>query len=428
MGSRRESGSLTPRPTTWCVALLLLIAAFTVVVHARPVLTLCLVGALLGAFLVDLWILTHATVSFTRSAPTSLPRGTARDVEMSLVTTARVVRLRHVGHPNISLAPSESSGNTLSMVVTGVRRGRMSWGPCVARLAGPLSLCTMDRRGSVPGELQIIPDLPRARRLVLQRRLGRAGGEVATARRRGIGTEFETIRDYDDNDDVRHINWMATSRANRPMTNVYRVDENRDLICLVDAGRVMATTLANATRLDGALDAVCALAAAADDAGDRVGVLAFRDTILRSMPPRHRGAREVVETIFDLDAEEVESNYTRAFTAVATRKRSIVAIATDIGDTAASRELLDALPVLAARHAVILVSQRDDELTGVGREAPRDYADVVRASLRLEEDAAHARLVSRIRMMGVIVIDAPADRIAGECLRAYATMKSRAVA
>ena len=58
-------------------------------------------------------------------------------------------------------------------------------------------------------------------------------------RRMGIGTEFESVRDYDENDDVRFVNWMATSRCGRPMTNQFRVDENRDLVCLVDAGRLM---------------------------------------------------------------------------------------------------------------------------------------------------------------------------------------------
>ena len=53
----------------------------------------------------------------------------------------------------------------------------------------------------------------------------------------------------------RQINWMASSRVGRPMSNQYRIDENRDLVCLVDSGRLMAAPLGTATRMDIALDA-----------------------------------------------------------------------------------------------------------------------------------------------------------------------------
>ena len=48
----------------------------------------------------------------------------------------------------------------------------------------------------------------------------------------------------------------ATARVGRPMSNQYRIDENRDLICLVDTGRLMAAPIGSATRMDIALDAL----------------------------------------------------------------------------------------------------------------------------------------------------------------------------
>ena len=151
--------------------------------------------------------------------------------------------------------------------------------------------------------------------MALARRSARSAEEGRTRARLGLGTEFETVREYSPDDDVRQINWMATSRVGRPMSNQYRVDENRDLLCMVDGGRLMAAPLAGGTRLDVALDAVAALAVAADDAGDRVGAMAFDSAVRRVLAPRRRGAEAVVRALYDLEPVTEESAYEQAFQA-----------------------------------------------------------------------------------------------------------------
>ena len=44
-------------------------------------------------------------------------------------------------------------------------------------------------------------------------------------------------------DDMRQVNWRATERLGRPMSNQYRVERDRDVVCLVDCGRLMAAPL-----------------------------------------------------------------------------------------------------------------------------------------------------------------------------------------
>ena len=56
----------------------------------------------------------------------------------------------------------------------------------------------------------------------------------------GLGTDFESVRDYTPDDDIRQLNWRATARVGRPMSNQYRLERDRDVVCLVDCGRLMA--------------------------------------------------------------------------------------------------------------------------------------------------------------------------------------------
>jgi uncharacterized protein (DUF58 family) len=272
----------------------------------------------------------------------------------------------------------------------------------------------------------VFPDLPKARRLAAARRQGRSTDEGRIRSRLGIGTELESIRDYSPDDDVRQINWVASARTGRPMSNQYRVEENRDLVCVVDTGRLMASPVGQLTRLDVALDAVATLAVAAEDAGDRVGALSFAAAVSRQLSPRRRGAESVVRTLFDLEPTEVESDYDRAFIALGRHKRALIALFTDLVDESASRSLLAACPVLARHHAVLIASCRDPDLAAAVADPPGDVRDVLRSAVALDLLESRQRASSLLRSMGATVVEATADKLGPACVHAYLMLKQRA--
>jgi len=311
-------------------------------------------------------------------------------------------------------------------LLLGRHRGTHQMAPGVLRVGGPLGLASCDHAGGESVEVTVMPDLPRARRLADARRRGRTGEAGRVRTHLGMGTEFESIRDYTPDDDIRHVNWVATGRAGRPMANQFRLDENREVLCVVDTGRLMASPVGDLTRLDVALDAMTVLAVAAEDSGDRVGGMAFDSRVSRQLAPRRRGAESLVRGFFDIEPSEVESDYERAFTAVGRHRRAMVALFTDIVDASASRSLLDASPVLARHHTVLVASCRDPDLTAAVRSRPEQVKDVVRAAVALELLRAHDESVARLRAMGVTVVSASAPQLGPACARAYLRLKQRA--
>ena len=122
-----------------------------------------------------------------------------------------------------------------------MRRGRHSSGRALRERRARSGLARWHHRAGAPAELLVYPDLPMARRLALRLRQGRAA--PAGRLRRGplgLGTDFESIRDYSPDDDIRQVNWRASARLGRPMSNQYRVEQDRDVVCLLDSGRLMA--------------------------------------------------------------------------------------------------------------------------------------------------------------------------------------------
>ena len=151
-----------------------------------------------------------------------------------------------------------------------------------------------------PAEVSVYPDLASARRLALSVRRGQFREQGVSARGPlGLGTDFELVRDYLPDDDVRQVNWRATARLGRPMSNQYRVEQDRDLVLLLDAGRLAAAALPVAaaearprgTVLDATLDALAAVALVADAVGDRCGAIAFDREVRGGAAPAARGRR-----------------------------------------------------------------------------------------------------------------------------------------
>ncbi len=274
----------------------------------------------------------------------------------------------------------------------------------------------------------VYPDVVAAQRIVIALRRGQFRDPGLRARGPlGLGTEFESIRDYLPDDDVRQINWTATDRVGRPMSNVYRVEQDRDIVCLLDAGRLMTAPLdTRTTRLDAAVDAVTAVALVADELGDRCGVTVFDAALRSQLRPRRRGGQAVVRAILDAEPTSVDSDYDLAFRSVSGGKRSLILVFTDLVDTAAARSLVASVPVLTRRHAVIVASVRDPDLDAALRHEPATTHDVYASAVAIEVLDERQRVASRLEHAGARVVDAPAAMLGEACVRAYLQLKARA--
>jgi uncharacterized protein (DUF58 family) len=209
------------------------------------------------------------------------------------------------------------------------------------------------------------------------------------------------------------------------MSNQYRVEHDRDVVCVVDTGRLMAAPLGDRTRLDAALDALAAVAAVADEAGDRCGVVAFADDVRRRVPPRRRGSRAVLHAVFDLEPLPVDSDYELAFRTIADAKRAFMLVLTDLLEEAAARPLLEAMPVLR-RHSVAVASAADPDLDAVIAREPKRPREVYAAAVALEVLAARRRVAAQLRRAGADVVEASPSQLGAACVRAYLKAKARA--
>lgn len=404
---------------------LLLVGAGLLALPAGGAFALLIASAILAAFAVDA-TLARKTPIVRRTVPSIVARGVGSplSVEGSPRGAGRL-RVRQPQVPDIVVDPAEAYDGLDARIVAS-RRGRHSLPAVAARVDGPLGLASWYREGRAPVDVLVYPDVPAARRIALAVRRGRFGNEGRRTRGPlGLGTDFESIRDYVPDDDVRRVNWRASQRSGRPMTNQYRIEQDRDVVCVVDCGRLMAAPLGDRTRLDAALDAVTAVALVADEVGDRVGVVAFDGEVRRQLPPRRSGGDAVVRAIFDLEPSTADADYERAFRLVGS-KRSFVLVVTDLLEEAAAQPLVDAVPVLARRHVVVVAGATDPDLERIVAGAAASPADVFAAAVALDVLDARCRVTALLRHADAVVIEAPPDGLSTACVAAYLTAKARA--
>jgi uncharacterized protein (DUF58 family) len=419
---------LAVAPITVTVRAAALFAACALLALLQPTFALFAAIAVAAAFVVDA-IMSRRKPVVHRRVPGVLARGVPAELALEAAPAplgAGALRLRQPLVPDVAVDPPESD-DRLDASVRARQRGRHALPPPATRMRGPLGLAAWYRRGDELAEVLVYPDLPAAWRLVLAVRQGRFRDPGRLTRGPlGLGTDFESIRDYLPDDDIRQVNWRATARLGRPMSNQYRVEQDRDVVCLLDVGRLMAAPLGDRTRLDVTVDTATAVALVADEVGDRAGVIAFDDRVRRRLPPARGGGDAVVRAVFDLEPSTVDSDYELAFRAVGSGKRAFVLVLTDLLEEAAAQPLVDAMPVLARRHAVVVASVADPDLEQLVRTRPSAPADVYGAAVALDVLDARARVAAQLRRAGGDVVEAPPDLLPNACVGAYLRAKARA--
>jgi uncharacterized protein (DUF58 family) len=406
----------------------LILAAIAVAALFVPVALAAAAALVLAAFaFADAWTVRVAPGA-VRRAPAMLSRGVPVALEVDLVARDRTVLLRQPATPELQIAGGRGA-DRLRAELCGRRRGRHTLPGLASASVGPLGLARVGHPQREAQEIAVYPDVVGARALLARRRRALAGNPGRLARGPlGLGTDFESVREYTPDDDIRQLNWTATARLGRPMSNQYRLERDRELTCLIDCGRLMSAPLGEQTMLDAMLDAVTVLALAADELGDRCGALAFDAEVRRAVTPGRRGGRQVVDALFDLQPRPVDTDFEAAFIRVGRARRGLIVVFTDLVDEAAARSLRTGVPMLAPRHEVIVASATDPVLADAADRGTRDDAGALeRAAARVAADVLDTRaaVAQGLRRAGATVLEAPAAQLPARCLEAYLRLKSR---
>jgi uncharacterized protein (DUF58 family) len=324
--------------------------------------------------------------------------------------------------------PARGVGSTRTKL-TPTRRGRFSPQDLVVRTAGPLQLIYKQQRRQHTTRLRVLPVFRSAKEAELSLHKARVlEVGLRSARGRGGGTEFDSLRELSPDDETRRIDWAATARSNRPIVRTFRSEQNQTVLCLLDAGRVMAGRVEGVPRLEHAMDGAMLLAELATGLGDRMGLVAFDQTVHTTVDPSNRRSQRstVTEAVFDLQPALAESNYRELVTHVMARyrRRTFLVLVTELVEEVVEEFLLPVLPLLMRTHLVVVAAVRDPDVDRWMTETTPDEDGAFLRAAALGASESRARVAARLRAKGAIVIDAEPSKFAAALGDAYLDAKA----
>jgi uncharacterized protein (DUF58 family) len=321
-----------------------------------------------------------------------------------------------------------ANSQTMTYTVHPYQRGEYEWQGIQVRQLSKWGLAWHQWRVDTAQTVAVYPDLVGLKSLSIKLAL-QSTGAMRQARKRGIGTEFSELRDYNIGDDPRSIDWKATARRNRPLIRVLEPEQEQTVIILLDRGRLMTANIQGYKRFDFGLNATLSLALTAIQRGDRVGVGVF-DRYLTTWIPPQQGQNHfarILDRVSRIQPELLEPDYLGAVTTILKQqsRRALVVVITDIIDDIASAELLTALGRLTPRYLPFCVTLRDPQVDvrahHLAADIPGAYTQAVAIDLIHQRELAFANL----KRKGVLVLDAPATQISDRLVDRYVQIKSR---
>ncbi len=320
-------------------------------------------------------------------------------------------------------------------------RGDASTGAVYIRYASPLGLVERWAMAPLEQTVRVFPALrqgedqeiflARGRQIELQLR---------QVRERGLGRDFESLREYLVGDDLRDVCWTATARRGQLITRRYQTERSQAVWIVLDAGRLLQARILKDdgdkqrrghSKLDHACSTAVALAQLALFSGDRVGLLVYGQHVQQRVLPGRGPAhlRQIVEGLAQARAEASEADHLRA-TATLNRwqpRRALILWITDLAETAMRPEVIDGAMQLLHRHVLLFVAMAQPDVEAIANARPKNVEQMFRASAAQELTMRRELLLARLREQGALTLDLDPAQLTSAVLNQYLKVKERAM-
>ncbi|MEP6918511.1 MAG: DUF58 domain-containing protein [Acidobacteriota bacterium] len=147
----------------------------------------------------------------------------------------------------------------------------------------------------------------------------------------GASVDFAEHRGYVAGDDIRRVDWRLYARTDKYFVKQYEADTNANFAVLLDMSKSMAFSSTGVSKLDYGKFLGACLAYLSHKQRDRVGIVAFDETVVAHVPPSAKHFNALLHTLDKAKAER-PGRLIPVLTQVAEhfRRRSIVALISDL--------------------------------------------------------------------------------------------------
>ena len=248
-------------------------------------------------------------------------------------------------------------------------------------------------------------------------------------RRIGHTMEFEQIKDYTQGDDLRTINWKATSKKNVLMVNQYQDEKSQSVYQVIDTGRSMQMPFLGLSLLDYAINSTLALSNIVLKKQDKAGMFTFSKKVGNYVAADRRAGQmhKLLETLYRIDTDFLESDFSRLYVDIkqSVTQRSLIMLYSNFETLDALRRQLSYLKGIARNHLLIVVFFDNTELNQLITRPTKNVQEVY-DKIIAEKFAFEKRLIVReLQKHGIQSILTQPENLTVDTINKYLELKAR---
>ena len=256
-------------------------------------------------------------------------------------------------------------------------------------------------------------------------------GGIKKIRKLGHTMEFEQIKEYVAGDDIRTINWKATSKRNQLMVNQYQDEKSQRIYMLIDKGRTMQMPFKGLSLLDYSINATMALSHIILKKFDRAGMMTFSKKTENKVPADNKSGqlKKISEALYNVQTNFYESDYSRLYQDVkySIGQRSLILLFTNFETLDAVNRQMKYLRGIAKNHLLVVVFFKNSELHSLIQQNPENMQEVYDQIIAEKLEFEKKLIIQELRKYGIFTVYTLPENLNIEVINKYLEIKARGI-
>lgn len=256
-------------------------------------------------------------------------------------------------------------------------------------------------------------------------------GGIKKIRKLGHTMEFEQIKEYVPGDDIRTINWKATSKANRLMVNQFQDEKSQRIFMLIDTGRTMKMPFNGLSLLDYSINATMALSHIILKKGDRAGMMTFSKKTENKIAAENKSGqlRKISESLYNIKTDFFESDFNRLYQDVkySLNQRSLLLLFTNFETLDGLNRQLKYLRGIAKNHLLVIVFFKNSELQTLIHKNPESMQEIYDEIIAEKFEFEKKLIIQELRKYGIYTVYTLPENLNIDVINKYLEIKARGI-
>jgi len=256
-------------------------------------------------------------------------------------------------------------------------------------------------------------------------------GGIKKIRKLGHTMEFEQIKEYIPGDDVRTINWKATSKTSRLMVNQFQDEKSQRIFMLIDKGRTMKMPFNGLSLLDYSINATMALSHIILKKGDRAGMMTFSKRAENKVAADNKSGqlRKISEALYNIKTDFFESDFNRLYQDVkySINQRSLILLFTNFETLDGLNRQMKYLRGIAKNHLLVVVFFKNTEIQKLIHTNPENMQEIYDEIIAEKFEFEKKLIIQELRKYGIYSVYTLPENLNVEVINKYLEIKARGI-